>query len=244
MVVGDGRFFGLGLMAPLQDLHGVRAFAVVSGIAENPQGIGVAKALRRAVMARVQETLGRGRVMSPFFSGHERDGTPVRSERHSHLAFVFDAREERLLVIGPHVIDRRPATREEQRDLEILEDALRGMRELRAGSAGVLKIRAATADTGTDALFAASQAWESVTPYQVTRHARGVGAEEALAMDLRAECRRRGLPEPRVIPMEVRGVPGVGLEGRVRLEIGVVVRGPLFLGKSRYKGGGVFRCSP
>jgi CRISPR-associated protein Csb2 len=241
VVVGDGRFLGLGVMAPLREMHGIHVFAVEAGIAENPEASEIARALRRAVMARVQETRGPSWVMSPFFSGHERDGIPARSERHPHLAFVFHAREERLLVIAPHVIDQRTATREEQRDLEILDDALRGLRELRAGSAGVLKIRAATADTDTDSLFAASQIWESVTPYQVTRHARGVGAQEALAMDLRAECRRRGLPEPvDVHVVEAHGVAGVGLVGRVSIVFAVAVRGPILLGRSRYLGGGLF----
>ena len=159
------------------------------------------------------------------------------------MAFVFDLHGKRLLVIAPHVIDRRAPTREEQRCLETLERALTGMRELRAGSSGLLRVRATSVNVDTDPMFAASRIWESITPYRVTRHARGVTAREALAIDLRAECQRRGLPLPRIVTPECRGVPGVGLEGLVRLDFGVLVKGPLLLGKSRYLGGGVFRCA-
>ncbi|HWP99515.1 MAG TPA: hypothetical protein VNK92_03500, partial [Vicinamibacterales bacterium] len=167
--------------------------------------------------------------------------TPAQSEEHPHLAFVFDPDGNRLLVIAPHVIDRRAATLEEQRYIETLDCALSGMRELRVGSSGLLRVHATSVQVDADPLFAASRVWESVTPYRVARHARGVTAGEALAIDLRAECQRRGLPLPRIVTSECRGVPGVGIEGLVRLDFGKAVDGPLLLGKSRYLGRGLFR---
>lgn len=81
-------------------------------------------------------------------------------------------------------------------------------------------------------LFTASQIWESVTPYYVTRHTKGVGAAEALSADIRAECYRRGLPEPHVTQREPRGVPGVGLVGDAHLTFKVAVEGSIILGKA------------
>lgn len=81
-----------------------------------------------------------------------------------------------------------------------------------------------------------------MTPYQVTRHTKHVGAAEALSADVRAECRRRRLPEPRVTPLEPRGVPGVGLVGGARLTFEVAVEGPVVLGKSRHLGGPNSSC--
>ena len=98
----------------------------------------------------------------------------------------------------------------------------------------------ASIDLGADRLFAPTRTWESVTPYQVTRHTKQVGATEALAADLRAECRRRGLPEPLVTPCELRGVSGVGLVGGAVLAFKVAVGGPIVLGRSRHLGGGLF----
>jgi CRISPR-associated protein Csb2 len=239
LVIGDGRFLGLGVMAPVRHVQGVHAFVVEGGLAAMAQPIEVAVALRRAVMARVQEVLGSRTSLPSFFTGHERDGSPAGTE-HPHLTFMFDPGATRLLVVAPHVVDRRATTREERDDLASLDAALTDFRELRAGSSGRLTLRARSVDTDTDPLFAPSRTWESVTLYQVTRHTKGVGAAEALSADLRAECRRCGLPEPRVTPREPRGVPGVGLVGGARLTFEVAVEGPIVLGRSRHSGGGLF----
>lgn len=240
LVIGDGRFLGLGVMAPVVKARGIHVLKIEAGLAEDIDPMGVAKALRRAVMARAQEVLGASTALPAFFSGHGLDGGPARSELHPHLAFAFDPRGARLLVVAPHVLDRREATREEFDALEVLEEALRGFHELRAGRAGFLKVRATIVDPAADPLLAASRTWESLTTYDVTRHAKRVRADEALATDLRAECRRIGLPLPHVAVTEWRGVPGVGLIGHARLTFDVAIQGPLFLGRSRHMGGGLF----
>ncbi|MBI4491443.1 MAG: type I-U CRISPR-associated protein Cas5/Cas6 [Chloroflexi bacterium] len=240
LAIGDGRFLGLGVMAPLRRVEDVHAFAIEGGLAATPQPTEVARALRRAVMARVQEVLGPRTGLPAFFTGHESDGSRAQTERRPHLTYAFDPRSARLLVIAPYVIDRRAATREELGHLDILEKALTHFRELRAGSAGLLVLRANPVDAQLDPLFAASRTWESVTAYEVTRHTKHVGAAEALAADLRAECRRRSLPEPRVTPRELRGVSGVGLVGGAQLAFDVAVAGPIVLGRSRHLGGGLF----
>ena len=240
LVIGDGRFLGLGVMAPVKRNQGVHAFVVDSGLAATPGPCDVTRALRRAVMARVQDVLGDRATLPTFFSGHERDGSPAQVERGSHLTFVFDPVAARLLIISPHVIERRPATREEIDHLRDLDAALTGFRELRAGSAGCLTLSVRSIDAGADMLFSSSRTWESVTPYQVTRHTKHVGVAEALSADVRAECRRRGLPEPRVTPREARGIPGVGLVGGARLTFQVAVEGPIVLGRSSHLGGGLF----
>jgi CRISPR-associated protein Csb2 len=241
LVIGDGRFLGLGVMAPLPKAQGLHVFAVESGLVGQPDPTEVVRALRRAIMARAQQVLGGTTVLPAFFSGHERDGSPAQSERRPHLAFAFDARSSRLLVVAPHALGQRPPTREEEMALAVLEKALEGFCELRAGSAGRLALRASLVDTETDPLTAASRVWENVTPYHVTRHTKHVSAAEALAMDLRTECRRRGIPEPRAItPLALDGVPGLGLVGTVRLTFATAVAGPLLLGRSRHAGGGLF----
>lgn len=147
-----------------------------------------------------------------------------------------------LLVLAPHLIERRSPTEQERRRLQSLDIALEGFRELRAGSAGLLALfpRAISEDR-IDSLFGSSRAWKSLTPYVVTRHAKGDGAAEALAADVRAECRRLGLPEPSVELSSVRGVPGAGLTADVQLIFLQNVSGPLLLGRTRYLGGGLFR---
>ena len=240
LVIGDGRFLGLGVMAPVQRAKGIHAFVVEGGLAARTQPAEVARALRRAVMARAQEVLGARTRLPTFLTGHEPDGSVARTERRPHLTFVFDPRAGRLLIVAPHVVDQRAPTGEEMHHLGTLEAALKDLRELRAGAAGRLIVCATSIDPKEDSLFAASRTWESVTPYQVTRHTKGVGAAEALSADLRTECRRRGLPVPHVTPLEPRGVSGVGLIGGARLTFEVAVEGPIVLGRSRHLGGGLF----
>jgi CRISPR-associated protein Csb2 len=191
-------------------------------------------------MARVQTVLG-DEALPAFFSGHEPDRGPARAEKSSHLAFLCDLPRSRLIVVAPHALDRRDPTREERVHLADLDEALQGMRELRAGPAGCLVLRRTWIDVGTDALTAPSRVWESVTSYVVTRHARLGEASAALAADLIAECRRRGLPAPSAaIARDTKGVAGTGLNGRARLEFSTAVRGPVLLGRNRHVGGGLF----
>ncbi|MCL4290410.1 MAG: type I-U CRISPR-associated protein Cas5/Cas6 [Thermoleophilia bacterium] len=246
LVIGDGRFLGLGVMRPVDRSHGVHAFVVDAGLSESPEPGEIARALRRAIMATVQQLLGPGVGLPAFFSGHERTGEPARSERSPHLAFLFDPGtigQPRVLIVAPHVLEGREPTREERHHLQNLDTALTGFQELRTSSAGHLTLRSESIDPGDDPLFASARTWESVTPYQVTRHAKRVGASEALAVDLLAECQRRGLPKPRVSPRELRAVPGVGLIGGAQLIFEVTVKGPIVLGRSRFLGGGLFAGS-
>ena len=226
LVIGDGRFVGLGVMAPVRRSQGAHAFVVDTGLASTPQWFEIARALRRAIMARVQEVLGPRTRLPSFFTGHQPDGSPAQAE-HPHLAFAFDPAAERLIIIAPHVLARRGPTTGEKEHLASLDAALAGFRELRAGSSGCLTLRAASVEVDADPLFAASRTWEALTPYQVTRHRKQVGAAEALSADLREECLRRGLPAPRVTPREPRGIPRVGLVGGALLSFEVAVEGPL-----------------
>jgi CRISPR-associated protein Csb2 len=240
LVIGDGRFVGLGVMAPAKRAEGVHAFVIESGLGATPQPTEVARALRRAVMARAQDLLGAHVNLPTFFTGHERDGSVARTAGCPHLTFVFDPVAMRLLIVAPHVVERRVPTSEEILHLENLDEALADFGDLRAGSSGRLLLRASAIDTVTDPLFAASHTWNSVTLYEVTRHAKRVGAEEALSVDVRAECRRHGLPTPRVTAGDLHGGQGVGLVGRARLTFDVAVEGPIVLGRSRHLGGGLF----
>src|SRR5437016_14311786 len=97
-------------------------------------------------MARVQAALGDRTSLPTFFSGHERDHSPAETDRAPHLTCVFEPGAERLLIVAPHVVNRRDPTREEARHLGNLETALTDFRELRAGSAGHLRLRATSVD--------------------------------------------------------------------------------------------------
>jgi CRISPR-associated protein Csb2 len=238
LAIGDGRNLGLGIMAPVVKRSGVYVFGVESGLMEPADGEGIARALRRAVMARVQEQVDG--PLPAYFSGHEINGSPAASAQSPHLTFSFDPTRRRVLVIAPHVLDRRPATQNEMPLLKKLDLALADLRELRAGGAGVLCLRTDRLESENDPLFAPSREWVSLTRYRVTRHVRADDAREAVAEDIRGQLQLRGLPEAKVSVLWCGGAAGRGLEGMVRLEFEVAVSGPLLLGRSRYLGGGLF----
>lgn len=242
LLLGDGRFLGLGLMAPARDVvPGTYAFSIADGLVSQPEPLEVARALRRAIMARVQATIGTRERLAPFFSGHAENGAPVRRSRSSHLSFAFEPDSRQLLIFAPHVVERRAPTPQELDHLRTLDAALEGFRELRAGRAGSFSLSPAVIGERDDSFLGRSRSWKSVTPYVVTRHAKGGAARDALAADVVGECRRLGLPEPRVESGNVRGAPGIGLTGNVTLLFGPRVAGPLLLGRTRYLGGGLFR---
>ncbi|HVJ93081.1 MAG TPA: hypothetical protein VM580_24945, partial [Labilithrix sp.] len=198
------------------------------------------QALRRAVMARVQARLGPRERLPAFFTGHARDGAPVRSQDGGHLLFAFLPAEATLFVMAPHVVARRTHYAWEREHLSILDDSLWDFRELRAGPAGHLALRRRLIDRATHPAFAPARTWLNVTPYRVTRHAKTAGAHGALALDLALECGRRGLPKPTVSPRTARGVSGVGLEGEAELRFEHLLAGPIVLGRNRHLGGGLF----
>jgi CRISPR-associated protein Csb2 len=243
LLIGDGRFLGLGLMAPARDIvPGVHCFAVTDGLRDEADPLFVVRALRRAVMARVQAALGAGERLKAYFSGHGDDGAAVRGALSSHLSFAFIPDPARLLILAPHLVERRPPAPEEVDHLRTLDAALLGFRELRAGRAGHLSLIPTALEPGDGSPLGASHVWETVTPYVVTRHAKGRSAEEAIAEDIRAECRRHGLPElEQVRARQIRGLPGLGLSGQLTLRFKQCVAGPLLLGRTRHLGGGLFK---
>lgn len=241
LVLGDGRFLGLGVMAPDKvTTSSMYAFRIDAGASLDP--LGLARALRRAVMSRAKETLGRSNL-GRFLSGHEPNGAPAREG--SHLAFHFDPLGTRLLVIAPHVLERREAdcATDELQHLQSLERALAGFNRLVAGHLGEFTLKPVPVDD-QDPLCAPARAWTSLTPYTVSRHGKRLSPEAVLTADVQAECARRGLPRPSVRVLTHQGVPGRGLTAMVELLFQSPLRGPIALGRTRLLGGGLFVGAP
>ena len=242
LLLGDGRYLGLGLMRPLAPMEGVLAFTIEAGLADDADSAPVAHAARRAMLARVQAALPRGGRVPPYASGHEDDGSPARSGSHRHIAVVPDLPRRRLLFVAPSRLQRSGVDwRDVRADHTVVERALEGMSVLRAGRAGRLILSPAALDAENDPVLAPARVWESVNDYRVTRHRRRLGDEEALTADVVAELDRIGWPVP--VEIEVltaqRGAQG-GLSGRLRLTFAAAQKGPLTIGRTVHKGGGLF----
>jgi CRISPR-associated protein Csb2 len=265
LVIGDGRFVGLGVMAPAVEtgertavegvrrmplpvaLHGGGFFALaVVGRSEADEDapIVLARALRRAVLARVRDVLGLApdAGLDRFFSGHERDGAKSTASMQRHLAFQWDGPRRRLLVIAPHQLERRAPTWHERRQLRTLDRALEGLVDLRAGAAGCLAVQRLPSSPD-DPLLTPAVSWSSVAPFAVTRHRKRSSAAEAVAADVLSECDRCGLPRPQVTVIDIRAASRQGLEARVTLRFATAVTGPIALGRTALLGGGLFAAT-
>ena len=244
LLLGDGRFLGLGLMHPGEPMRGVLAFAITGGLAGNAAPGTVATAARRAMLARVQRALPRGMRLPAYVSGHEEDGSPAGGGAHRHIAVVADMPRGRLLFIAPNRFQRCGIRwREVEQVHRRTAQALEGMDVLRAGAAGRLTLAPIVLEPECDPLFAPARVWESVTDYHVTRHHRRLSDEEALKTDVASELGRRGWPLLRTDAIEVVAVqrgPRGGLSGRLRLAFPAAQRGPLLIGRTAHKGGGLF----
>ncbi len=246
LVLGNGRFVGLGLMCPNDaKLRGVIAFAIADGLSDRAEPSVVVRAARRAMMARVRDSLPHGAALPTYVSGHGAGGAPARSGTHRHVAVVADLPRSRLFYIAPTELQRRGLTwRDIEKRHRRLASALEGMDILRAGSAGRLTLVPMALDPERDPLFAPALVWESVTDYAVTRHhRRGQSMEDALRLDAAAELERRG--SPRLSPdtvevLSVRRGPRGGVSGRLRLTFRAAQVGPLMIGRTSHKGGGLF----
>ncbi len=229
LVLGDGRFLGLGIMTPDARHPRTYAWQIHGGLTENTDPAVVTHALRRAVIARAQAEWGPRKELPAWVSGHEPSGRPA-AHNHAHLAFVADLVRSRLLVVLP------AGRREDVR----LARAFAALSVLRAGRAGVLELQPFEM-THDDPLLASSRRWRTISPYRVNHHRKRGSVTDAVASDVREACRAQGLPEP--VDVRVRspkGRPGIGLEAEVELEFASAVPGPMLLGRSRHTGGGVF----
>ncbi len=232
LLIGDGRFLGLGLFAPERPAPGERrafAWRATAGWQARVDAEGLTRALRRAVQARYQEQIGKRRTLPSLISGHGAENGPAQG--HRHLYFLCDPDRRTLAVLAPPRLSRR-----EGEIVDTLAEALNGFDDLRAGRAGRLRLE----PCATEFLFATATRWRSVTPYQVRRHRKGVGAQEALRLDLLAACKEQLRAIPEVDITEARGSPGRGLQGHARLHFPVAITGPLVLGRSAHRGGGLF----
>ena len=242
LLVGDGRFLGLGLMAPEHPTPDLLAFTIKSGLTEVASPDTVARAARRAMMVRVQAGLPLGDRLPCYVSGHGRDGHPSRGGQHRHIAVVADLPRRRLLYVAPNRLQRNGVTWRDiaANHLQVVR-ALQDMKFLYAGKAGRLLLELAVPDPDTDPLFAPAHVWQSLTEYRVTRHHRRLADEDGLKTDICTELRRIGWPLPQDIEVLAarRGQRG-GLSGRLRIAFATVQAGPLAIGRTAHRGGGLF----
>ena len=232
ILLGDGRFLGLGLMVPGEPVRGVTVLSIVDGIENDADPATVARAAHRAMVAGVQANLQKGADLPEYVGGH---GT-------EHVSILADLPRRRILYVAPNRLQRHGIRwRDVAYDHGVMTRALEGMGSLRAGSAGHLALAPVLLDEENDPLFAPSSIWESVTAYDVVRPRHGADDEEALKADAIAELRRCGWPKPDAVEiLAMRCGSHEGLSGRLRLVFATAQQGPLAIGRTAHVGGGLF----
>ncbi len=237
LMLGDGRYVGLGLLAPIADVDGLLCYRVTAGLSENARPEGIARALRRAVMARCG---GGNKGLASYVHGH--DGERALRDQ-PHLYFQFDPENARLWVMAPHIVERRAAWGWERQRWNEVCTAMNGFSQLLAGEAGAVDMQQETLDLAMDPFLAPALRWETVTEYVVNRHRDAGSAHAALIEDVRHSLADAGLP-PGEVEVGRCHVRGQALCGQVRLTFSVAITGPLVLGRHRFLGGGLFRAVP
>ena len=228
LVVGDGRFTGLGLFAPLRETKRsfCLGFRLLGGLTPEATPENLALALRRAVIARCDDA---NASLRAFVSGHQRDGNP--SQGHSHVFYSVDLTRRLALLWSPTA---EPAT------TTALLGYLMGFDDLRAGAAGRIRLSHHPAN-GLGELVSPSRHWKSVTDYLPTRHPKtGVSRKFWLEDDVRHDLRQRNYPRPASVQItSYYEGPRGGLCARVSIQFPTPVPGPMALGRTAHKGGGL-----
>jgi CRISPR-associated protein Csb2 len=242
LVIGDGRFCGLGVMAPSARYHhDVLVLPILGPRPAVTHRHAVIAALRRALMSRAADE---DRRVPTLFSGHEEGPGPARSGRHRHVYLLAEDSDDdglldRLLVVAPWRVDRTVTPSLAER--RCFERVVADVAVVRAGVAGVLRLDQPRPPAEHDPLFASASVWTSCTPYRPTRHAsHGADLEAAARQDLATECLRRGLPKPRIEIRRLDVGPRGGISGEACLRFATDVIGPILLGRDAHQGGGLF----
>jgi CRISPR-associated protein Csb2 len=243
LIISDGRYLGLGLMAPVRNVwRDVVIFPLPpdAGIATSDTSA-LLHAARRALMSLARNSDG---SVPRLFSGHEPNSAPAHSGRHEHVFLAGadadgDGRIDRLIVAAPWACDRAMRARPEDRGG--FDRVVSSLQEVRAGRLGVIRLGPPAPCATGDPLIGPACLWESRAVYRPTGHAGRKDLAAAVKRDVVTECERRGLPSPEADLLELRAGPNGGaITARLRLCFAVAVEGPIMLGRDCHAGGGLF----
>lgn len=241
LVLGDGRYLGLGLMEPGRARELIVFRLMADPAVSTEDRVPLLRAVRRALMALARRNDG---SVPRLFSGHESDGRAARSGRHEHVFlaaadFDRDGCIDRLIVAAPWRCDRALPSFRSQADL--FERVASSLEIVRAGRLGVIRLDPAPVSWEIEPLTGSALVWESHTRYRPTRPVRnGEAASDILLRDISEECRRRGLPVPVIELLDMAEAAAQSITARLRLRFAVPVTGPVLLGRDSHQGGGLF----
>ena len=246
LVIGNGRFLGLGLMRPVSRQRADAWGFDLGRRIDQEHRPALVLYFRRALMALARRDDG---SIDKLFSGHEFEGGADRDRHHAHLYLAADqgdgkdATITRLIVAAPWAVDNKAS----RNGAEELVNVIHQLVELKAGKVGRFEGLAAVPLRDGDPLIGPTTNWIGITPFVATRNLKKRDdLTEFIKLDAIAECARRGLPKPKEIHVSDLRVGQKGGRPTANLELlfSISVRGPLLLGRDSHAGGGVFHAMP
>ena len=248
LVIGDGRFCGLGLFEPITKHVDTVTFSLdTANVRTGQDQEALIKHLRRALMSLARNDAGQ---IGRLFSGHEPNGSPARSNVHEHVFLAVDncggdKKTSRLIVVAPWACDRQSKASVSKRRL--FEQVTSALTALRAGHLGRFDNLVATPVEYGDPLIGPARWWISKSPYVATRNLKKrEDIASIVKADITTECVRRGLPKPTTVEiLEAHAGPRGGRPtAKVKIRFAVALHGPLMLGRNSHTGGGLFHAHP
>ncbi|WP_026340606.1 type I-U CRISPR-associated protein Csb2 [Thioalkalivibrio sp. ALJT] len=248
LLIGDGRFMGLGLFAPdrrrSRDTFAFKLPPKAQVSVGNHRSL--LSSVRRALMARARDEGQRGRSIPRLFSGHEQDGRPASAGgRHNHIFLAADDTDgdglvDRIYVFAPWACDRSTPIR--YSDLVFFDRVVSSLEWINMRHLGRLHLERESTLDPEDHLLRAARKWETVTPYWSTRHLKPGKERAAIERDVQMECQRRGLPIPAIRVRDYHHGPNGGQpKAWLQLEFAQAIAGPLLLGRGSHGGNGLFK---
>ena len=245
LLVGNGRFAGLGLFAPVSaEPTSAWAFRLSGGVCASRREA-LLRQVRRAVMARVQGELGGERSLPPFVTGHGSDGAPLRDGTHAHLYYRTHARDgtvEAFEILLPDIVNRDARRASESRggvrERRLIGQAVADMTELHF-EGDTFALERIEPDVGRAAL-----GFRTAARYLSThRPRRGEARDPFVERDVTRQIERVGLPAPESVRVSSATLHADGrLSATIEVSFARAIAEPVLLGRDAHFGGGDFRA--
>ena len=247
LIIGDGRYVGLGLLVPIANCHDIWSFNLTkSAEFRQKNDKDVIFAFRRALMSR-SGALKNGNV-DPLFSGHNQNALPSETQVHPHLFIsiyrdiVDNTSRTRIVLVPPWLVFRRKIDNLSNKRRHF-EEVVSGLSYVVMGRLGRLTLPQPVDFEIDDGLVKESRKWKSKSRFLATNHLpRKCNLKEFLERNINLECKRRNLPTPECVEIvdEYVGPRDGNPSCHATLNFKNVVAGPIILGRDSHSGGGLF----
>ncbi len=258
LVLGNGRYLGLGVMAPGDDVQQQSVGQDIAVFALPGNGVPAALhdrllATARGALMRIDADVHGDGKPCVLFSGHPAEASgPLRFGHHAHVFLAAppgaDGRIRRLYVIAPWLADHSKKAQELRARMgRHFREVAQRLRNLYGRELPRITLLPQPPEMD-DALLGTAHVWISATPYLPTRRPKGRDRKDLkafMAEDVRRELARRNLPPMQVEVLEIVKVSGGKAEANgtgavLRLHQDEAVNGPLLLGRGAHHGLGCF----